>query len=241
MTTFALTDATIWVAGYDFTGDSNEVALSASADELDCTTFGSGGFRARKAGLKSVEARVAGYWDAGPGAVDAEAFNGLAVADRVVTIAPSNAETTPAYMFRGGQFSYELFGQVGEMTPFSLNMLNTNSQGLIRGQVAKAKGSVSTAGPLGSVVNLGPVAANQYLYAALHVFSAGTTLNLQIQSDNAAGFATPTTVTTLPPVTVAGGTWMVRVPGPLTDTHYRFNVSGVALPFTVAAAIGIGS
>ncbi|MGW5578715.1 hypothetical protein [Micromonospora chokoriensis] len=240
MTTFAFTDATIHVAGYDLSGDANQVSLSASADELDCTNFRSGGYRQRVTGLKSVQAQVAGFLS-DDAKVDAEAFNGLAVADRVVTIAPAAAETSPAYMFRGGQISYEALGQVGELAPFSVSMVNTNSQGLIRGQLAKAKGNVSATGVLGSVVNLGAVAANQYLYATLHVFSAGTTLTVQVQSDNASNFPSPTTVATLGPITVPGGTWMIRVPGALTDTHYRLNISAVTGTFSVAGAIGIGS
>lgn len=241
MTTLALTDATIWVAGYDLTGDSNSVALSASAEELDNTTFGSAGFRSRIAGLRNVESQVSGYWQAGATSVDNEAFTNLAVADRVVTIAPTSTATSVAYMFRGGQFNYEMFGQIGEVTPFSLGIINTNSQGLVRGQVAKAKGNVSATGVLGSGVQLGAVASNQYLYATLHVFSAGTTITVQVQSDDNAGFTTPTTVATIGPITVAGGTWMTRVAGPLTDTFYRFNVTAVTGTFSVAGAIGIGS
>lgn len=242
MTSFAFVDATTWVNGYDFTTDLNQVSLTATAEELDNTAFGSGGYRSRIGGLKTVSAQLAGFWQsAASAAVDPQAFPDLGVADRVVTIAPDDAETTTAYFFQGGKFSYDMFGQIGEVTPFTLGMQGTNGVGAVRGQVAKAKANVSATGATGSVVNLGAVGSTQYLYAVLHVFTAGTTITVQVQSDDSSGFASPTTRGTIGPITTTGGTWMTRVAGAITDTHYRFNVSAVTGTFSIAGAIGIGS
>lgn len=242
MTSFVLADATAWVNGYDFTGDTNQISVSATVDELDATPFGAGGFRVRRGGLRSVSAQLAGFWQSAlSGAVDPEAFPDLGVADRVVTIAPDLAEGSTAYLFQAGKFSYQAFGSVGEMTPFTLGMSGTNGVGLIRGQVAKANGDVSAIGATGTGVPLGAVGASQYLYASLHVFTAGTTITVIVESDDNAGFTTPTTVATLGPITSVGGTWMTRVAGPITDTYYRFNVSAVTGTFTVAGAIGVGA
>lgn len=241
MASFAFTDATIHVAGYDFTGDSNQVNLKAEVEELDATTFGSGGSRERKGGLRNTSADVSGFWQsADTDAVDPQVFPSLGVVGRAVTLGPTRAEGDVAYLFRGGNFSYDMFGAVGELTPFSLSMMSSDGIGLVRGRWAKAKGTVSATGALGSVVNLGAAASGQYVYATLHVFGTpGTTITVQLQSDNAAGFSSPTTVATIGPVTAAGGTWMTRVAGPITDTHYRFNVSAITGSFTVAGAIAV--
>ncbi|WP_030487270.1 hypothetical protein [Micromonospora chokoriensis] len=242
MSSFALTDATTWVAGYDFTTNLNQMSLAVEAEQLDSTTFGGGGFRSRAGGLKSVSAQLAGYWEsAAVNAPDPQAFPDLGVADRVVTMAPTPTEGSVAYFAQLGKFGYQLFGAQGELTPFSLSMASTNPAGLIRGQVAKAKGSVSATGATGSVLQLGTVSGTQYLYAVLHVFSAGTTLTVQVQSASTVGFASPTVRGTFAAATTQGGLWLARVAGPITDAYYRLNVSAVTGSFVVAGAIGIGS
>jgi hypothetical protein len=240
MSTFALTDAVIWAGGYDLSGDSNSVTINSEVEDLEVTTFGSS-FRSRIGGLRSVSMDVSGFWQAGTGTVDPELFSALGVRNRVVTVAPEDAEGATAYMFRAGIFSYEMFGAVGEATPFSISAQGTDGQGLIRGKIAKGKATVSSTGPTGTPVNLGAVGAGQFLYATFHVFSAGTTITVDVESDVDGSFGGPTTVATLGPVTSAGGTWAVRVPGPITDTHFRFNVDAVTGSFVIAGAIGIGS
>jgi hypothetical protein len=239
MASIAFVDPTIWVAGLDMTGDLNEVGLNVSVDELDSTTFGTTGYRARKGGLRTVEFTAGGFLDTST--IEPEVFPRLGTADRVVTIAPDGGETNTAYIFRSGLFQADLGGAIGDLAAVKLTSKGTDPQGLVRGQVAKASGTVNSTGVLGSVVNVGAVSASQYVYAAFHVFTAGTTITVQVQSDNASGFPSATTVATLGPLTTTGGTWLTRVAGPLTDTHWRFNVSAITGTFTVAGAIGIGS
>src|SRR5690606_8311913 len=109
---------------------------------------------------------------------------------------------------------------------------------IVRGQLAKATGSVDSTGPLGSVLNLGQAASGQHVYASLHVFAAGTTITVLVESDDSADFASPTTQATIGPITARGGTWVTSA-GPITDTHYRLNVSAVTGTFTVAAALAV--
>lgn len=242
MASLSLTDATTWIGGYDFTTNLNEISLNTSVDDLDATTFGGGGYRARKGGLRTVEATIAGFWESATlDAPDPQVFTNIGVADRVVTMSQASTETSTAYMFQAGKFSYDMFGEVGALTPFNVSMMGTNPVGLIRGQVTKAKGNVSATGATGTGVNLGNVGASQYLYATLHVFSAGTTITVAVQSDDNAGFTTPTSRITFGPITTAGGTWGVRLAGALAETHYRLNVTAITGTFSVAGAIGIGS
>jgi hypothetical protein len=240
MGSFAFVDPVIYIGGYDMTGDLNSAALNISAEELDNTVFGLGGYRRRIGGLKTVGAQLGGFWQAGSGTVDPTVFTDLAIADRVITMAPDDAETTPAYMWQGGSFTYSPFGQIGTVTPFSLGYQGTNGVGVVRGQLNKVKGNVSATGATGSVVELGDVAANEFMYATLHVFSAGTTITVQVQSDDNSGFSSPTTRATFSGITAAGGTWATRVAGAITDTFWRFNVSAVTGTFSIAGAIGIG-
>ncbi|MGW3808854.1 hypothetical protein [Micromonospora sp. NPDC005113] len=243
MATIALTDATVWVGGYDFTGDVNQISLNATADQLDVTTFGSDGFRNRIGGLKDVSAQVAGFWSSGTSAApDPHLSPDLGVADRVCTASPGKTEGSVAYLCRVGKFGTQMFGTSGEAVPFSLDMQGTNKEGLIRGQVTKAKGNVTTTGATGTAVNLGAGGAGKFLYLAVHVFTAGTTISVKVESDTTSGFASPADVAsaTVGPITTAGGVWMTRVSAAaITDTWFRLNVTAVTGTFSVAAALAI--
>lgn len=235
MGTFAMIDCTTWAHGYDLTTDLNQMALKFDADELDKTTFGND-FKRRTGGLKNVELSLSGYYTTD---VDALQFPDLGVADRVVTTMPTPDAGSVAYMMRVGNFKYELFDEVGSMTPFALDCMGSNRDGVVRGRVAASKATTNATGPVGSVVQLPAASSSQSVYAALHVFSpAGTTVTVQVQSDGAADFATPTTVATFSAATSTGGMWL-RHAGANTDTYYRFNVSAITGTFTLAGAIGV--
>jgi len=233
-----------WVGGYDMTGDSNRLALNLSYDGLDATVFGVNTVaRDRRAGLESVAGELAGFWQAGAGTIDPQAFANMNVT-QPVTHTPTGAAGSVSYSYQAKDPTYRLFGQVGMMIPFTLGAIGvrgagTASVGAVRGLVAAAKGNVSATGQLGTVVQVGAVATGQYLYAVVHCFTAGTTITIQVQSDDNAGMSSPTTVATFPAITAAGGYWLTRVAGPITDSYWRCNVSAVTGTFNVAGAIAI--
>jgi len=249
----AFTDAFAYVHGYDFTCDTNDIKLDAQVEAKDATTFCANGWRQVAAGLKSVQFDMSGFWQsAAVDAVDPQAFPDLGVIDRVYTVGPSDAAPADplsilnppfAYMFKAGKFSYEAFGEIGELTPFKLGSSGTAGPGVKRGWIIAPKGNVSATGKIGVTLDtLGfGVAAGAFLWASFHVFTAGTTITVQVQSDDNVGFTTPTTLATLGPLTAAGGTWMTPVPGLLADRYFRFNCSAITGTFSVAAAFAIGA
>jgi hypothetical protein len=240
MAAFSMTDCGIYVDGVDLTGVSNNVTLNAEGEDLDVTTFASGGWRERMGGLKTVNADVAGFHDANT--VDADTFNALGGTARPHSIGPTRTEGDPVYLFRAGEFNYEQFGEVGAATPFSFSSMGTNGEGLIRGVRLKSKGNVNATGATGTGVQIvGGVPSGQYLYGIFHVFSAGTTITGVIESDDANTFASATTRITFGPVTVAGGTWGVRVAGAIADDWYRLRITAVTGTFSIASAVGIGA
>lgn len=234
------TNICTYVAGHDFTGDTNDVALQMDMKTPDRTNFGSGGWEEVGFGLRSSALDMKGFWQsATTDAVDVESFPDLGTADRVVTLAPTGVAGDPAYMLQAGKFAYSLGGAIGDMAPFTLNCRGTNGVGVVRGVLTKAKGSVSATGALGSGVQLGAVSSTQYLYASFHVFSAGTTLSVVVESDDNSGFASATTRATIGPLTTTGGTWATRVAGPITDDFFRFRVTAITGTFSVAGAIAV--
>lgn len=241
MTAFALLNAEVYVDGHDFTGDTNQASANAAAVTLDGTTFGSGGWNENAYGLRSVDFSMAGFWQSAlTDSVDSDSFGDLAV-PRAHTFSETGIETDPAWLFNAAKSNYQLGGEVGVLAPFTLASSGSDKFGLIRGQLAKTKGAMTATGALGSVVQLGPAAAGQFLYATFHIFTAGATATVQVQSDDNPGMTTPTTVATIGPLTARGGTFMTRVAGPITDSYYRFNVSAITGAFVAAGAIGIGS
>ena len=239
MAVFALTNAYAFAAGYDFTTDSNQLALNVDVAQLDKTTFGDT-WTEFAGGLRSSAFSMGGFFQsAADQAPDPQAFNGLGVADRVFTFGPDNTEGQTAYLWQAMKSQYTLGGQVGDLAPFTLQAGGSNGVGVVHGSLAKARGTVSATGALGTGLNLGAVSASQYLYATFHVFSAATTITVQVQSDDNSGFTSPTTRGTIGPLTTTGGTWMTRVAGSITDTWWRFNVSAITGSFIVAGSIGI--
>jgi len=239
---FVMLDCTTYWAGYDMTTDLNKMGVKVDVEDKDATVFGRGGWKRRAGGLKDFTLDLSGFWQAGTGTIDPEAFGALGVEDRVVTVSPTGAQGDVAYLGQVGEFGYELFGQIGDLTPFSLTMPSTGRAGLVRGRVAKAKGAHSATGVVGGAVRLtGGVAAGQGLYATVHVFTPGTTITLKVQHATDAGFTSPVDVATLPAITAKGGTWAARVAGPFAGPYFRLTATAVTGSFTLAAAIGAGT
>lgn len=243
MGTYAANLIETWFAGYDLTGDLNQVQLGIEYEPLDSTAFRAVA-RSRKAGLESVASTVNGFADFADDAVDEQAIAMLTGTPQPLTQSVDGQENSVAYFFQARHFSYQVFGEVGNLVPFTLAAQNAKGNGLasvgaVRGRVAKAKGNVSATGAIGTGQQLGAVGAGQYLYADLHVFSAGTTITVVLESDDNSGFTSATTRATLGPITTVGGTWATRAAGAITDTYYRFRVTAITGTFSVAGAIGI--
>lgn len=247
MSTFAANNITTWFAGYDMTGDLNQVQMPIEFEAQDSTTFGTQAVprvgRSRKAGLETVSSSLNGFVDFDDDAVDEQAFGFLSGSAQPLTHTPTGAEGDVAYFWEARHFSYQAFGQVGAMTPFSLSAQSSTASGpavgAVRGRVLKGVGSVSATGATGTAYELGEVAAGQHLYAALHVFSVGTTLTVVLESDDNADFSSATTRATFSGVTAVGGHWAARVAGAITDTFYRFRVTAVTGTFSIAGVAGI--
>src|SRR5574342_298257 len=244
MATYASLAHTCYADGYDLTGDSTALTLAIEKAALECTVFGpSVTSRSKKAGLEDVQAGANVYLDHGSGLVDPQLFANLGTR-HVLTMCPSPTEAGRAYFFQAMDFTWTADWKVGEMATAAWAAQGSRGSGLaavgaVAGYLAKAKGNVSATGALGTAKQLGAVSASQYAYGIFHVFSAGTTITVILESDDNAGFSSATTRATIGPLTTTGGTWMTRVAGAVTDDYWRFNVSAVTGTFSVAAAFGI--
>lgn len=119
-----LTNAKIFLAGYELSGDLNQISLEYAAESLDATVFGNAS-RVRQGGLKTSRASARGFWQAGSNAVDPVLFDTIALADAVLvafpeTITEGATSTGSGYMFKVTEARYGFGGAVGDLLPFTL-------------------------------------------------------------------------------------------------------------------------
>ncbi len=239
----ALVDAFAYVDLLDFTGSADDLRLMCQAEQREKTNFRSGGWREFANGLKTSTFDSGNFWSSDAATdLDAVSFDGLGVANRVITLGTDETEGEYAYFVRGMQPSYSwLEGNVGDLAKCKVQAVGSDgAEGVVRGRLAKAYGDVSATGATGTAMELGAVGAAQYLYASFHVFGTpGTTITAVVESDADNTFGSATTRITFGPYTTAGGRWATRVAGSITDTWWRVNVTAITGTFTIACAIGI--
>lgn len=247
MAALALIDAEIVAGPLRLGGQANEVKLDMSAKELDATVFTSGGWTEVAAGLKMAEIEASGYMNPAPletGALspDAQMWNELGGAQVPVTICPTAADLSVAYIVPTRRGKISLFGKVGELAPFGSTMWGDGAAA--RGQLIHPANVVRSAGGTGSTAVLGTVPAGRSLLAAIHVLAVtgtGPALTITVQRDDNAGFTTPTTVATLGPIS-APTAQLTTVVGPITpDDRYRVTWTLTGTTPTARFAVAVGT
>lgn len=115
-------NAKVLIAGFDLSGDFNEVALEYGAESLDETTFGASS-RKMKGGLKTSRVNGRGFVQHGANLVGEALFNQVGVDDVAVMLFPDGitegaTSTGSGYMFKAVETSYQHGGAVGELLAF---------------------------------------------------------------------------------------------------------------------------
>lgn len=219
-------DAEILAGPYRLTGRSNTVELDFEAVQLDVTTFDSEGWMESIGGLMSMSSSVDGFYDAdvletGALTLDQHLFDTLAGAQMPLTIAPTKADGSVAYVAGVKRGSLDMLGQVGDVAPFSSAMFGDSVVG--RGNLIHPANTTETAGGTGTGVQLGATASGQFLLVSVHVTAlSGTSpsLDITVESDDNAGFTTAATVLNTGAITVPTST-LTLVAGPVTDDWMR--------------------
>ncbi|MET9952388.1 hypothetical protein ABZ135_12675 [Streptomyces sp. NPDC006339] len=238
-----LTDCRLFAVAADLSGHSNKIEVSAGHEVKETTNYRSQGWKEVIGGLGSAEISGEGQWEAGdPSKVDDASWAQLGGVGPWTVCPGDSTVGALAYLTNALRADYKLLDAVGEVAPWSGTA--KSSWPLVRGQIAHPPGTARTASGSGTAVQLGAVPAGARLYAALHVLSAaGTTpsLTVSVQSDDAAGMASPTSRLTFAAATAAGGQ-ILRTDGTaITDTYYRatWTVSGTSPSFLFALSLGI--
>ena len=244
MAAFILQDCVVLGGGYDLSGSSNEIALSAEVEEKEVTSFASSGYREKIGGLKQATGTIKGYWEAGTAKPDTLLFNNLGVSDTIFSFAPDGTDGSSMYSMRTLQGDYSFGEAIGEVLPFEANLFSRNTQGLVRSTIIHPKSTARTSTGTGTGRQLTTVSSSQTLVAVLHVVTvSGTTpsLTVTLQRDDNSGFTSPTTAATFTAATAVTSEW-TTVAGPITpDDRYRvtWTISGTSPSFNFCVGVGI--
>ena len=240
MAKFVFNDGKVFSGGYDLSSHITSVNLDITADELDATTINSGGFREKLGGLKDSTLSMDGFYEAGANKPDA--LLGASIGNElIVTTVPDAGVGNTAYFMKSRLFSYQMFGSVGEIAPFSISKSQSDDE-VVQGKI-EIDGALTASGN-STGVQLGAVGATERVYVAIHCYAvSGTstpTVTFKLQSDDNSSFTSPTDRITFAGITAIGADYQSAA-GAITDTYYRLNytISGTSPSFSIHATIGI--
>ncbi len=242
---FSLTHCNLWVMEYDIATDADRIDLAAAGQQEECTTFGSNGWREHMITTRSAQWAYEGFIDYSAASMEERALARQAAGTAAATTVVPYPSSTPAlgdraYLMQATELGITpLAGSHGSLARTAIDA-KVDDGPLVRGQVEVPKAATaSSSNSAGS--QLGALSASERLYANLHVFAAaGTTLDVKIQSDDNAGFSSPTdriTFTQATGITAEA----LNVAGAITDDYWRAVWTIVGGSFTFGVSIGIAT
>ncbi len=235
---YVIRNAKILLNGYDLSSDHNQIGLTVTREEKECTTFGKAGVQ-RLAGLQSFDVSGSGFFEAA--SADYAVTLTLGTANSELTILPQGTSVgSKGFISEVTTFEYAPGGSVGDVLGFTFAGKGEGTV-LVEGTVLKS--GVVSGTSTSTAVNLGQIAAGRMGYATLHVTVAGdTTLNVTIQSDNTSGFSTPTTRVSFTQVgTGIASEWKSTTATGSTDFWWRAKCTpgGASTAYTAHVTFGI--
>lgn len=246
MAVLTMNDAEVIAGPYRLTGRTNTVELELTVPNLDVTTFDSSGWNEFIGGIKSAACSVDGFYDAaaletGALTLDEQLFSELGAATAPLTIAPTKADGSVAYVtgFTRGQLA--ILGSIGDVAPFQSDMWGQGEVG--RGYLIHPANTTETGNGTGTGQQVGAASSSQSVVIGVHVTAiSGTTpsLDITVESDDNAGFTSATTVLNTGAITTTTSSLTV-VSGPVTDDYYRitWTLSGTSPVARFSVAVGI--
>lgn len=242
MAVFSMTSCEILADGFAITGFANQLAVDAQDDAQDFTTFGSGGWRTIKSGLAMATVTASGFTDTATTGIEPQYPVSGFGATQTISVAPTGGSAAGDIVYFGSGVitSYTpLAGAVGDPATFQLGWSTTGP--LVRG-LRLHPSAARTASGNGSAVAFTAPTATQTLYANWHLLavSGAGSITFTIQTDDNAGFTTPTTRITSSALTAVGAS-SGSLAGALTgETHIRvgYTIAGfTSATFVVSAGV----
>lgn len=237
MTVFLVEQQEVLFAGFRFTTQTNQISESMETAELNATVLGNS-TTINEPGLKGYGFSGEGFWEGGDTGMDKAIQDRFRTSDVPFSLLLDDGSVgSPCRAMQAMVGGYQIGdGAVGELLPVSFELGAMNAP--VRGSVLH--NSEATGNVTGTAIEEGAVSSTQTLYAALHVFSGSGQLEVDIQSDDAQGFSSPTTQLSFANVltgTAQASEWKSTT-GAITDTWWRVSATNPATrDFAVIIAI----
>jgi len=235
--TTVLTDALIALNGENLAQGANEMTLTLGTNTENNNCFGTRSENSTYT-LKTASGSVGGFY--APEGSDV-LFRDILQNDvdpQLLAAAVDQTEGQVAYILGVRITSHTFGGNHGELSKYSADFASANPE--IRIGTLMNVGQLTATGPLTSQ-ELTALSATQRLYGQMHItaVSGGTpSLDIKVESDVDAGFASPVDRLTFTTATEKGAEQLNTL-GPITDTFYRFNVTAISGTFDVILVLAI--
>lgn len=243
MATVVLTDAKIYLAQFDISGDLNKVTVKQTPALLEDTAFGAT-YHTNKPGLQKGEVHAEGYTQFGSGVttIDGRLISKFAVADTPVAVAAEGGDVGEAAYFMKSTMSSLVRGgvSVGELLKFQFDSMCSGAKGaMVRGTIMEDGKTARTTASNTATQTLGAVSATQRMFAQLHLTAfSGTDVTFTVKSA-VTDFATITQRAAFTQNTAVGSESLAPVDGAITDTFWRIYWTGTFTSFNAVVLIGI--
>lgn len=238
MTSFVFKDAKVFFGGLEVTGLTNSIALDYSAEAKDSSVLGNS-TRQRLSGVATAQGSLEGFWDS---TEDSAFFDTIgATTEEVITILPNgSADGDRVFFMDTLSAMYNQNFDHGEIFGFTLEVQSDGA--LIQGNLGMDE-TITIDGNSASI-NLGAIAADETVFAALHVIDpvgGDSTLDVIVVSDDDDTFDSASTARmTFTQVTTTAVAQLLKVAGAITDPHWRFewDIEGSAPSYQIVGVIG---
>lgn len=238
MAKMVLNNAFILIHGYNIGTMCRAGTFELGCEIVDTTTFGEL-TKTKLPGVLDAKVSLEGLWEAvNVGTFDAGIFASIGTeSDMIAHVAPEGGTVgNQSYFYEVESSKYNWLGAHGQAAPFTFEA-EGNTQ--MRSGNLLYNGQVADGTSYGTAAQLGSVTGDQYIYCAMNVYwDNATTLDVTIESDDAAGFVSPVTRATFPQISGADSK-IVSTAGAITDDWWRVKFVSVGVRFDVAVSMGI--
>lgn len=226
-----------WLNEFRMSAQQSSQELNIAYDELENTTT-EDTIHTAVPGIPAFDFQAEGFNSYGAGEVEAVVYPYVDANTQVVCTlsVDAGAAGETAYLWTGYVYAYEQPFNVPELSGYTIGIKPDAK--VVRATIVRAEGAATVSGS-GTAYQVGSVSASQSVYAHVHCTAfTGTSLDINVESDDASGFVSPVTRASFTQLTGVGKE-RKSAAGAITDDWWRIDWTFVGTSATFMVAIGI--